>query len=174
MKNNITAVEIAKICGVSQGTVDRALNNRTGISEKTKKSILSVAEKYGYRPNIHASSMAGGKSKLIGIIVFDLNNSYFSDILTEIEDCCTQRGYSTIVMFSHKDSDRELECVKSMARLSVDGIALCPISKGAEYEDFLHSFDIPIVTIGNRLDSFEYVGIDNHSAMTDALKVFCT
>ena len=62
MTKGITACELAKICGVSQGTVDRALNNRAGISNATKKKILDAAARYGYLPNIHASKLAGGKS----------------------------------------------------------------------------------------------------------------
>ena len=58
----ISTTEIAKICGVSQETVDRALNNRNGISPQTKEKILSVAKEFGYRPNLHARSIAGGKS----------------------------------------------------------------------------------------------------------------
>ena len=59
-KNSISTTQLAQICGVSQGTVDRALNNRKGINPKTKEKILAVANEYGYRPNIHARSMAGG------------------------------------------------------------------------------------------------------------------
>ena len=77
-RNIISTARIAEICGVSQGTVDRALNDRKGINPKTKEKILSVAKEYGYRPNIHASCIAGGRSMLIGVVVFDLKNQYFS------------------------------------------------------------------------------------------------
>lgn len=170
----ITTSQIAKICGVSQGTVDRALNNRQGIKPSTKEKILSVAKEYGYRPNIHASTMAGGKSHLIGIVVFDLNNQYFSDFLTNIEDCCSSMGYSTVVMFTNKDSNKEIECIQNLYQISVDGIALCPINEGEEYENFLISLDIPIVTFGNKLKRIPYVGINNALAIqetiTDVLK----
>lgn len=98
-RNGISTTQLAKICGVSQGTVDRALNGRKGISPKTKEKILTTAQKYGYRPNIHARSIAGGKSMLMGVVVFDLENQYFSDILTAIEN---------------------------LYLMSVDGIVLCP------------------------------------------------
>ncbi len=170
-KGKISTTEIAKICGVSQGTVDRALNNRKGINPKTKEKILSAAKEYGYRPNVHASSIAGGKSHLIGVVVFDLNNQYFSDILISIESYCTSLGYSTVVMFTDKDHEKEIECIQNLYHMSVDGIVLCPANYGEEYENFLLSLRVPIVTFGNKLKRIPFVGIDNASAIEAALKV---
>ena len=168
MKNNcISTKKIAEICGVSQGTVDRAINNRKGINPVTKEKILKVAKEYGYRPNIHARCIVGGKSQLIGVVVFDLKNQYFTDMLTSIEKFCTLQGYSTVVMFSNKDSKTEIECIKNLYHISVDGIILCPINSGEEYENFLLSLNIPIITFGNKLDSFPFVGIDDAQAMQD-------
>lgn len=170
-RGKISTTEIAKICGVSQGTVDRALNNRKGINPKTKEKILNVAKEYGYRPNVHASSIAGGKSHLIGVVVFDLNNQYFSDILVSIESYCTSLGYSTVVMFTDKDHEKEIECIQNLYHMSVDGIVLCPANYGEEYENFLLSLRVPIVTFGNKLKRIPFVGIDNASAIEAALKV---
>lgn len=169
-RGKISTTEIAKICGVSQGTVDRALNNRKGINPKTKEKILNVAKEYGYRPNVHASSIAGGKSHLIGVVVFDLNNQYFSDILVSIESYCTSLGYSTVVMFTDKDHEKEIECIQNLYHMSVDGIVLCPANYGEEYENFLLSLRVPIVTFGNKLKRIPFVGIDNASAIEAALK----
>ena len=169
MKNSISTNELARICGVSQGTVDRALNNRKGISEKTKQRILEIAKEYGYRPNIHARSIAGGKSMLVGVVVFDLGNQYFSDILMNIEKYCAERSYSTVVMFTDKDPKKEIECIKNLYHISVDGIVLCPANSGEEYESFLLSLNIPIVTIANKLERFKYIGINNKLAMTEAV-----
>jgi len=166
--SSISTAQLAKICGVSQGTVDRALNNRKGINPQTRERILAAAKEYGYRPNIHARSMAGGRSSLIGVVVFDLDNQYFSDFLTSLSKCCDEQGYSTVVMFTEKDPGKELECIRSLYRMSVDGIVLCPIHSGEEYENYLLSLEIPIVTIGNRLCRFPHAGIDDRLAMAEA------
>ena len=168
-RNGISTPQLAEICGVSQGTIDRALNGRKGISPVTREKILNAAKEYGYRPNIHARSIAGGKSMLIGVVVFDLNNQYFSDILTALEEKCTARGYSTIAMFTNKDSRREIDCVGNLYHMAVDGIVLCPINKGEAYENYLLSLNVPIVTIGNRLERFPYVGIDNALSMSETV-----
>ena len=170
MKNTrISTSKIAEICGVSQGTVDRALNNRKGISPKTKEKILKIAKEYGYRPNIHASSIAGGKSQIIGVVVFDLNNPYFSDVLMNVEGYCTSLGYSTVVMFTDKDYEKEIRCIENLYHMSVDGIILCPVNSGIEYENYLLSLNIPIVTIGNKLSGIPYIGIDNKLAIKDVV-----
>lgn len=169
-RSRISTTKIAEICGVSQGTVDRALNDRKGISPKTKEKILNVAKEYGYRPNMHARSIAGGRSQLIGIVVFDLNNQYFSDILTNIEACCASKGYSTVVMFTNKDHKKEIECIHNLYHMAVDGIVLCPINAGEEYENFLLSLNIPVVTFGNKLNSIPHIGIDNASAMKETVE----
>lgn len=170
MKRNIVSTtKLAEICGVSQGTVDRALNNRPGISPKTKERILRVAKEFGYRPNIHASSMSGGKSMLIGVVVFNPNDDYFGDLLNKLEEEFAKKGYSTIVMFTHKNQHREKECIDNLYHMSVDGIVLCPICHGEEYENYLLSLDIPIVTVGNKLEKLPYSGMDEVQATTDAL-----
>lgn len=169
-KKSISTTQLANICGVSQGTVDRALNNRKGISDTTREKILDVAKAYGYRPNIHARSIAGGKSMLIGVVVFDLRNQYFSDVLTKIEEQCTEKGYSTVVMFTDKKPQKEIDCIENLYSMSVDGIVLCPINHGEEFENFLLSLNIPIVTIGNSLEKIPYVGVDNAQSMKDTVR----
>lgn len=107
---------------------------------------------------------------LIGVVVFDISNQYFSDILMRIEERCTECGYSTVVMFTDKDPQKEIECIKNLYHMAVDGIVLCPINHSVEFEKYLLSLDIPIVTVGNRIDNIPYVGIDNYAAMCETVK----
>ena len=163
----ITTIELAKLCNVSNGTVDRALNNRKGISEKTKQHILETAKMYGYVPNIHARNLAGGKSSLVGILVFDLNNEYFSELITNIEKELEKQGAYPIVMFSHKDKQREKECLEKLINIGVDALIVCPVNDAEFYDKFRKQTDIPIVTVGNKVEGVKYVGIDNFSAMKE-------
>lgn len=169
-RSTISTTRLAEICGVSQGTVDRALNNRKGINPNTKERILAVAKEYGYRPNIHATSLAGGKSMLIGVVVFDLENEYFSEILTKIEKYCSELGYAIVVMMTNKNPEKEIECINNLYQMSVDGIVMCPINMGEEYENYLLSLKIPIVTIGNRIGDLPYAGINNFASMTETVE----
>ncbi|MBR2461451.1 MAG: LacI family DNA-binding transcriptional regulator [Clostridia bacterium] len=77
--SKITTTQIARICGVSQGTVDRALHNRGGINSETRARVLEVAKEYDYRPNIQMGESAN--SMLIGVVLFDLYNEFFPSLL---------------------------------------------------------------------------------------------
>ena len=74
--SKITTTQLARICGVSQGTVDRALHNRGGINPKTRERILEIAKEYDYHPCIQVEGQSN--SMLIGVVLFDLYNEYFS------------------------------------------------------------------------------------------------
>ncbi len=171
MSKTITVKDIAQICGVSLGTVDRALNDRPGIKEETKQMILETVEKYGYHKNKQVISLASGKSRIIGVIVFNLNSEYFSQLITSIEKSVRNAGYTPIFMFSGIQQEKELECVNSLLAMNVDGIITCSCMPDFSYYHDLRSRGIPVVAVGNKLgDEIPYVGINDSSAMYDAAK----
>ena len=159
--NKISTAQLARMCNVSQGTVDRALHNRPGVSEKTKEHILSVAKEYGYRPN------KCDANKLVGIIVFDLYNSYFAELIVELETEFRKYGYYSLVMFSNKDKKTERECIETVYNAGVEAIIICPVNGGSEFAKYLHSWKIPVVTLGNRVEGVKYIGVNDFSAMHD-------
>lgn len=166
MKNlKITTSEIAKICNVSQGTVDRALNNRRGIKAETKQRILQVAKKYGYREFVRGAQRE--ISEQIGIIIFNLNNEYFSELVTELEYQLRKENLGTIIMLSHYDKLYEMECIRSLYNMGIKGIVLCSVNAGEDFNNYLKLFDIPIVAVGNKIASVPYVGVDDFSAMKE-------
>lgn len=164
-KSPITTNFLAKLCGVSQGTVDRALHDRPGISTETKEHILSIAKEYGYRPNLHARNLVNGKSGIIGMVVFDLYNDYFSEMIMNLESAFCSAGLFPLVMFSEKDRNRELECIQTLYSTGIDGLIICPVGCGETFEKYLTSLNIPVVTVGNRIPGTPYVGVDNFQAM---------
>lgn len=169
MRNlRITTSEIAKICNVSQGTVDRAINNRTDINPETKKKILDVAKQYGYRNYIDTKfDKIEGQ---IGIIVFNLNNEFFSKLITEIEVVLREEGLGAIVMMSHYDKQYEIECIRNLYNSGAKGVIICSVNHGVEFENYLKLFDFPIVATGNKIESIPYVGIDDFAAMQEMTK----
>lgn len=173
MKNlKISTAVIAKICNVSQGTVDRALNNRPDIKAETKQKILEVARQYGYRDYIGTQN--DKITEQIGIIVFNLDNEYFSELITETEYALRSANLGATVMMSHYDKQYEIECIRNLYNMGVKGIILCSVNSGTEFENYLALFDIPIVAVGNRIESIPYVEIDDFVAMKEMTeKVLC-
>ncbi len=161
---NISTNELARICGVSQGTVDRALNNRQDIKIETKQKILRVAKEYGYRDEIRGDDELTG---LVGIIVFNLSNEYFTDLITETEYALGKFGCGAVVMMTHYDRQREIECIRNMYNMGVKGVILCPVNGDGEFKNYLKLFDVPIITVGNDIGDVPYIGVDDRLAMSD-------
>ncbi|TDF95153.1 LacI family DNA-binding transcriptional regulator [Paenibacillus piri] len=168
---SITIKEIAELCGVSHGTVDRALNDRPGISLKTKEKILKVAADLNYQPDFLARSLAKGTTKTIGLVLFDLYNRSFSQLTNSIEMESRQREYFVNLLLTDKSFETEKQAIEHLVNRKVDGIILFPINQGADFEQYLKRFNVPIVTICNKLsDYWSYIGIDDRSAMSDAVQ----
>ena len=98
-----TIKDIAAYCHVSEGTVDRALNNRYGIGEKTKRRILEAASELNYQPNHAGRSLATGLTMTIGIVCFDLYNNFFPELIDTIESEAKQRGYFIHLILTHME-----------------------------------------------------------------------
>ena len=99
----ITSKEIAEICGVSRATVDRALNGKDRISPKTKEKILAVAKQMGYRKDLLARSLVKGKTMCIGVLVFDIRNYYFSQLVNTIELESRKNDYFLYITLHEKN-----------------------------------------------------------------------
>lgn len=166
----ITAKDIAAACGVSRGTVDRALNNRLGINPETKEKILNVATELGYKPDFLAKSLVTGKTMTIGVIVFDVYTRFFGRLVTSIETTAKEAGYFTYLTLTHKNCMEEKRCITHLLDRKVDGIILFPINKSPEFDKFLASIDVPVVTMINKVNrKLHHIGIDDRTAVSDTV-----
>jgi LacI family transcriptional regulator len=166
-----TIKDIARLCGVSEGTVDRAINNRPGINEITRHRVLEVAKLLNYRPNRIAQSLATGKTNTIGIICFDLHNNFFSSLIDIIEANAKSHEYFVNLVLTHRDIKKEIEGIQYLVERNVDGIIIFPVGKGENYVELLKSTKKPIVTLYNKInDDFAHIGVDDRNAMFDAVK----
>lgn len=162
--------EIARLCGVSEGTVDRALNNRTGIKEETKQRILATAKKLNYQPNHLARCLATGCTKTIGVVCLDVCNSFFSSLINVIEEVAKEHGYFITLIITRSEVETELEGIKYLADRKVDGLILFPIAKGDSYTGMLKELKIPVVTIYNRISNdFDHIDVDCRNIMSTAV-----
>lgn len=166
----VTIKEIANICGVSPGTVDRALNGRSGINPKTKVKILEVAKELNYQPDHMARSLAKGKTMTLGVVLFDLYNRSFSQLMNAIEGRSKEYGYFVHLVLTDKDPQNEKKLIQHLINRKVDGIILFSVNKGEEFNAYLKSLKIPLVTICNHIsDDWSYIGINDRLAMKDAV-----
>lgn len=168
----ITSKDIARICGVSRGTVDRALNNKPRIKQETKERILKTAQELGYRPDLIARSLVTGKTMSLGVVVFDIRNRYFAQLLNSIEITAKKRGYFVNITLQEKDPYMEIKLIDSLVDRRVDGIILCPVNKGDGVGEYLRNLPIPLVVVGNFISpGIPFIGIDEFKAASDAFKL---
>lgn len=164
--SKITTTQLARICGVSQGTVDRALHDRGDINPKTKEKILKVAKEYDYSPSLTVAEQ--GNSMLIGVVLFDLYNEFFSTLAMNLCNEAKKSGYSILFQFSGKNMKNERSALEYFDYIGVDGIILFSIGSDSEdYKNYLRSIKKPLVVIGNKLFDLPYVGIDDERAMAE-------
>lgn len=167
----VTSMHIAEICGVSRGTVDRALNNRPEINQETKEKIRRVAQQLGYRPNHLAKSLVTGQTMNIGLVLFDVNNRIFAQLVQVVEAEARARGYLVSLLLTHANPADELECVDYLVERHTDGLIILPANNQERLASVMGHTNIPIVAFGNMLSKdYPFVWIDDYQAMQDLVQ----
>jgi LacI family transcriptional regulator len=122
---NIRQSDIAKKLNVSRITVSKALRNHPDISEAMKKKVNETAAKLGYVPNLIAKQLNSGKTSTIGIVVPDLENSFFSYVVDSMIDYATENDYRVILTVSREKQDVEKRNIENLIGMRVDGLLVC-------------------------------------------------
>jgi LacI family transcriptional regulator len=148
-KHSPTLNEVATAAGVSLMTASRAINNRSGVSGKTREHVLSIAAGLGYVANRAAQKLSGGRSYVIGVIAADLGNPFISAVVTGAGQAAWDAGYETLVYSQLAQEKRPSVNVMPWLRQIADGvIAVLPLEYG--YLEELASIHIPVITIDHR------------------------
>lgn len=142
-----TIKEIAKILKISVSTVSRALNDHPSIGLTTKIRVKKLASDLNYEPNQKAIQFLHGKSYVIGVILPELSESFFSAAISGIEDIAYKRNYTVLLAQSHDDADREKLLVEKMKMQRVDGLLVSVSKTTSTYEHFevFKKLNIPVV-----------------------------
>lgn len=115
---------VAQKAGVSTSTVSRVLNNLEVVKSSTRSRVLKAAEELNYHPNLHARSLARGKSRILGIIVSNMENPFFLDIYRTLESDAHARGHEVVVANTDYQSGQLVASVQLMLGLRVAGLAV--------------------------------------------------
>jgi len=148
-----TIKDVAHHAGVSVSTVSRALNNGRYVKDETFKKILEASEKLGYKPNNLARSLVNKKSNTIGLIIPEIANPFYSDIIDGVESAVTKKSYS-IILASGSSQTGETE-VETLLGRQVDGIIHAGVYKTNTAISKLKAKKFPIVLLGRKLPGVE-------------------
>ena len=147
-----TLKDIAKKAGVSIYTVSRALNNKPDISKKTKDSILKIAKELKYTPNIIARSLVQKKTDTLGVLLPNIMDSFYAEVLSGIERVARIKKYN--ILFCNTDHNTVIEhkSIRMLLEKRVDGILISPTEKDEQYIKLLSETNIPFVLLKTRTD----------------------
>jgi LacI family transcriptional regulator len=117
----ITLKDIARMAGVAESTVSRALNDKPGVGKETRLKILKIAKENNYRPNQLARGLAAKKTNMIAVILAEMDSPGNIEIVKSIEKAAEQRGYQIILCNTNNQEDKEESYLSLLESNQVDG-----------------------------------------------------
>ncbi|MBN1681477.1 MAG: LacI family DNA-binding transcriptional regulator [Anaerolineae bacterium] len=124
-KQRVTLEDVAREAGVSTMTVSRVVNNTGRISQSTRQHVQSVIATLGYRPSRAARALVTNKTSMVGVIVPDITNPYFSKIVQGIEDVASERNHSVLLVNTNETPSREEAALNQLDDSTIDGLIAC-------------------------------------------------
>lgn len=142
---------VAALAKVSIATVSRTINGTPVVSERLAKRVWQAIEQLNYFPNTHARSLVSGRSRILGIIVENITNPFFPELIQNFEEIAVAHGYEILVSSSNSDPAVLTTCVRRMIERKVEGVAMLTFGEEEPVLDQLAFHDIPIVLAEFRL-----------------------
>ena len=162
----LTIVDIARMAGVGTTTVSRYFNGGN-LKDETHKRIKEIVDKYNYTPNTFAKALKSIDSKIIGVIVPCLHSYVSGNTLKYLDKELKNNNYETLIMNANFDENKQLEYIKKLARMNVDGIILLPNTMSKTYESTIKSIDVPVVMLGQEGEYTYSVEYNDFNAARD-------
>lgn len=163
--------DVARLAGVSVATVSRALANPDVVQGETRKRVLEAVRETGYTPNIAARTLRARRSQMVLVVVPNIGNVFFPEVLRGIEETLSAAGYGLIIANLGDSTEKEARYVDLACAGQVDGVLLLCGAMIAGRNRTLHDAGIPIVSVCERIpgETFPQVEIDNRKAATVAV-----
>lgn len=163
MAKYTTLKDVAELAGTTTGTVSYVLNGKQDryISNDIRQRVLKAANELNYIKCNGASSLKGKANKLVGILIPQFENQFFTRIVMAAEDIFVKQGFDMIICDTYDDPDREKEIIRRLIAQRVDGVIVTPTKKGAENTEILREIGMKMVVVDRPLE-----GIDNYYWVT--------
>ncbi|MCW9707897.1 LacI family DNA-binding transcriptional regulator [Fodinibius salsisoli] len=153
-KNNYTVEDVAKLAEVSTATVSRVFNKSAKVNEQTSQRVLEAAKELNYRPSRVAQRLRGKRkhSMIIGLIVTDLENPFFSEIARGVEDIAYQNKNAVMVCNSNEDKAKEKFYLEALIAEQVSGFILVPTTHNNKLITEIINDEYPVVCVDRKLN----------------------
>lgn len=147
---NVTLQDVANAAEVSVSTASRALNGRAKefrIAQSTVDRIQATAKRLEFQPSRVARSLRSQRSGLIGVVVPDVSNPFFSAIAREVTLAAEEQGYSVLLADSQESTAREVKLLTGLRQQQVEALVVCPVGVKSDHLQALHESALPIVLV---------------------------
>ena len=147
----LTMDDVARAAHVSKQTVSAVVNNKSGISEKTRERIRKIMIRLDYQPNLLAGSLRGQSSFTVGVLIPSITNPFYPELVRGIEDEAQRRGYSLFLCNSDENPEKEVEYVQLLRRHRIAGLIAATIQVRPAWIEALKNLAaqrIPVVVLG--------------------------
>ncbi len=167
MEKSVSSIkDVAKEAGVSTATVSRVLSNTSYVSDEVRKRVMDAVTRMDYRPNRVARSLRVQKSNIIGLIVADIQNPFFTLVSRSVQDEAYKNRYNIFLCNTDEQVDKEEEYLNIMQDEHVAGIIISPTHQDEKTVQRIKSEHFPAVVIDREIENgdFDTVVIDNREA----------
>ena len=144
-----TIREVAALAGVSTATVSRALRGEAGVEPATRERVEVAARELRYRPSGVARSLKLRSTRTLGLIVTDIENPYFPQVIRAVEDAARARGYSVVLADGRRDPEREIQSLELLAAREVDGLLIASSALTARHRSWIDERPCPVVVMNS-------------------------
>jgi DNA-binding LacI/PurR family transcriptional regulator len=144
-----TVRDVAARAGVSIATVSRALRGHANVEPATRQRVEEAARALSYRPSGVARSLRLRATRTIGLIVTDIENPYFPQVVSAVEDAARERGYSVLLADGRRDPEREIESLEVLAEREVDGLIIASTTLTLRHQVRIREVPCPVVIVNS-------------------------
>ena len=143
--------DVAKIAGVSPATVSRVMNGTANVNEEKRQRVEAAIEKTGFCPNELARALYKKSSKIIGVIVPDIENPFFSELAKAVEDEAFQNGYRMLLCSSGNNAEKEMQNIQMLVQMKADGVII--MTNSVDTGKVLKTCPVPVVLVDRTLQN---------------------
>ena len=158
-----TMKEVAECARVSISTVSHVINKTRHVDKETHDRVLEAIEKLNYAPNIFARGLRGKKIRVIGVIISDIRENFFAEVVKAIELTSHSEGYSVILCDSEDDPLKEQLHINTLIQNGVEGLIFAPVNNSTRVYDSVIPHKIKAIQIDRKVYGLpaDFVGINN-------------
>jgi LacI family transcriptional regulator len=165
-----TIVDVARRSGVSKSTVSNVIRDAANVAEETRLRVLAAVSELGYRPNALARQLVQQRTSTIGVVVGDLTNPIYSELVKLLEQHALALGYTTMVSNTDGHPEREAARIEALLERRVAGIAMLQFSGDRSVIDELHADGVPVTVVSCFEERADCVTVDESTGLGVAVR----